>query len=186
MKTIHFTTWIILAVLLVSCNKNKEEYRYLTDTARQMAPYQIGDTVYFLDESGQRRMLITTEIEDSWTGADSDLDIWLQTQITRLNAPSQDVYLEVVIYENSRISASLSCDGKHYWANHLSFNSQTWGFPYNSLDSVVINNHLYFDIGIDSLPGSRHAFYYNKSHGVLKITQEDKTVFTLDTIIFAK
>lgn len=190
MKTIHFTILIIFAVLLASCKKPKEEYWYLTDTARQMAPYQIEDTVYFLDESGQRRMLITTEIEDSWVGASSDLDIWLQTQIIRLKAPSQDADLVICISASSWISAVLSCDEKRYFGNDVLFNSQTGRFPkyYDSqhlLDSVFINNHLYFDIVIDSLSGFRDAFYYNKSHGVLKIKKEDKIVFTLDTVIFA-
>lgn len=88
MKTIRLLiVAIVLVFLCLSCRK--DDYYPVTKLDRKMIPYQIGDTVRFINDKGERVTLVATKETSSW---DNHEYIYEEHLMVLLEADSGDDY----------------------------------------------------------------------------------------------
>lgn len=200
MKTKYLSIFPLLFVsFLFSCQK---ETRYhLTDVDKQMCPYKIGDTILYTNEDGRLIALTTKGISTDWERWDGN--VWFQFQKTYVQS------------ENGIFGITITILGVGYGSDHsrsLMVFNKTPGHQYDLkydktgspiedtghrthdfyvYDSLLIGNHIYYEVAgsvaKDFNSGQiTSELYYNKSHGVLQMTTDGKTMFTLQEYIPAR
>ena len=196
MKKIIAVLLLVLAVIAVACHTTSR--CHVTSLDRSMIPYKTGDTVYCIDAKGNRVVLTVTDETSEWYHYDEYL--WEEYR---------NVYLES---EDGKYTLTLGVQGWYYGNESkplsIVFSSpfgDSWGhlfytkgglFRQNEdvYDSLTIGNRIYYDVAFhhysqnsDDYPqyNGTWTLYFNKTHGVLQMTFNEKPVFTLDTIIFA-
>lgn len=182
MKFIHFAILLLLAVLASSCGKEKH---YLTDVDKQMIPYQVGDTIYGKDQWGKQKMFTVRNIEMIWSTYGYNDYLWEQVQKTHVQTEQADFSFSLVISawnQGSDIKPLRIVSNIVYPSMLYDKNGK---FVENVYDSLQINDKIYYDVVSAELANNSHQAYYNKTYGVLQIKEYGKTVFTLDTVIFA-
>lgn len=179
MRTIHFTI-LLLAVLAFSCTKEKRYY--LTEVDKQMIPYQVGDTIYGRDQWEKQKILTVRYIKTDWITDGYNDWLWSQWQVTHVQSEQDDFSFELAIYNwRDYDIKSLIISSKIGYSVVYDKN----GKFVDVYDSLQINNKVYYDVAFSELENNLHQVYYNKTYGVLQIKEYGKTVFTLDTVIFA-
>ena len=165
-------------VALYGCVEIKE-WRLLTTIEKQMIPYEMGDTIRFIDEKGVLSLLIV------------DRDVTYMEQW--LNIGRKNFY-EVrnvrLSSERGDLSFVLDVAAWRIWNNHSPHiyidikDKADFSIYYDSkgnignYDSLEINNHTYYDVAVaESWRGGQ--IYYNKTFGILQVTQDGKNIFTL-------
>ena len=174
--------WIILiislTVTLSGCSE--KEWFPLTKVEKQMIPYKMGDTIRFIDEKGEQAL------------CGVDRDIIYRDRFTDGYFISISEVREVrLVWERGGLSFVLTV-GRCRWVRdnileiYTKINHADFGFldiPYNSkgnignYDSLEINNHTYYDVAVVESRGVQ--LYYNKTFGILQVTQDGKDIFTL-------
>lgn len=206
MKPIHSTILITLFILVCSCGKTE---RYpLMGVDKAMIPYQIGDTIRYIDDKGGLATLVVVEIRDEWIPGDEDeLTGKLRDEAERRTVflrSEQGKILWVRVSGNEDMKRRALCatisNSRSTLSYGLIYNSkgnfvvdtQFSFYRFSVYDSLLINNRLYYDVGMhysrqtsSEYPDDSLRFYYNKTHGVLRMMEKGKTLFTLDTVIFA-
>ena len=196
MKTKIFIILTMLSVLIFSCwlGEEKEQWYELTDTEKNIIPYEIGQTVFFIDSLGQS--FYATVSNDSTYWKETDAYSWAQYRMVSLKFNTSNLYMElysgrsiiyVYIYSEFKLFFSLSynCNGNFYTNDKYENDKQ---IIHKSLD---INNKIYYDVveetriasliveyGIDEK--RMRSILYNKSYGILQVKEDDKVLFTID------
>ncbi len=190
---------IVFSILLSSCVQREKRY-YLTDVDKEMIPYKIGDTIYCRDEKRTQRILTVKHISMDWDGWE-DL-ILEQYQTMSVQTEQNDFGLTLRVfgwnfgYLNQRAiqiihSSNLQLDVVYNATGDFT----TSASPHTTskrfvLDSLSIVDRTYYNVAVyqhyDYVDSKTSEVYYNKTHGVLQMKKKGKTVFTLDSIVFAK
>ncbi|MCM1170394.1 MAG: hypothetical protein NC324_10715 [Bacteroides sp.] len=161
-----------------------------------MIPYQIGDTVHFADARGNNVTLTVTGEISEWDHYDEHL--WEEYRTVYLQSEDSAYKL------TSRIQGWYY--GNHSKPLHIVFSSPFGNrgctLRYNKggnfrnneeiYDSLIIGNRMYYDVAFQ-----QHSQYsddytetwtihYNTTHGVLQMTTDGKTMFTLQEYIPAR
>lgn len=167
-------------VALYGCIDSKE-WRSLTTIEKQMIPYELGDTVRFVDEKGVLSLLTVDRdviYKEQYSGGLST-EILYEVRNVRLSS------------ERGDLSFVLDVAAWRIWNNHIPHIYINMGkdknfefeIPYDSkgnignYDSLEINNHTYYDVAVAESRGVQ--LYYNKTYGILQVTQNEKNIFTL-------
>lgn len=168
-------------VALYGCAVVQKEWRLLTAIDKQMIPYEMGDTIRFINEKGVLSLLTV------------DRDITYMEQC--LNLSTENLY-EVrnvrLSSERGDLSFVLDVAAWRRWSDHsphiyirMGTGKADFDFEiyYDSkgnignYDSLEINGHTYYDVAVVESRGVQ--LYYNKTYGILQVTQNDKNIFTL-------
>ena len=164
---------------LYGCIASKE-WRLLTTIEKQMIPYELGDTVRFVDEKGALSLLTVDRditYEEPYSGSFSEMlyevrDVRLSSERgdlsfvldvaawRRWNNHSPHIY--IYMKKNKDFDFAIYYDSKGNIGNY---------------DSLEINNHTYYDVAVAESRGVQ--LYYNKTFGILQVTQDGKNIFTL-------
>lgn len=166
-------------VALYGCIASKE-WRQLTTIEKQMIPYELGDTVRFVDEKGVLSLLTVDRdviYKEQYSGGLST-EILYEVRNVRLSS------------ERGDLSFVLDVAAWRRWNNHRPHiyidikDKADFSIYYDSkgnignYDSLEINNHTYYDVAVaESWRGGQ--IYYNKTFGILQVTQDGKNIFTL-------
>ncbi len=191
MKTIRLMMLMVgLSIVCVGCHGII--YNRLSRTDREMIPYHIGDTVRFVDERGERVTVVATEEERSWDITSEEFtELQVERLTVRLKSDTGNHYILVFVAGHEA-----NDDTRHMevWTNQAgadlrySSGGELVNY-YNSIvyDSVVIGGRVYHNVawGNGRSPVGYNEGYYSKTHGLLQMQTDGKTVFTLDTVIFA-
>lgn len=201
MKKIIPVLLLVLAVIAVACHIVSR--CYITVLDRSMIPYKTGDTVYCIDAKGNRVMLTVTDESSWWDHYDEYLweeyrKVYLESEDGRYNLTLtvrgwnygnySDRYLSVCFdspFGSSCGNAIYNEAGKFKsWSSSSSDTYTRW----DTADSLSINNRTYYNVSLYYHTQNNLTWhcYYNKTHGVLQMMLDEKPVFTLDTVIFAK
>lgn len=166
-------------VALYGCAVVQKEWRLLTAIDKQMIPYEMGDTIRFINEKGVLSLLTV------------DRDITYKEQY--LGAFTEMLY-EVrnvrLASERGDLSFVLDVAAWRRWNDHrphiyidMGKDKADFEIYYDSkgnignYDSLEINGHTYYDVAVVDSRGVR--LYYNKTYGILQVTQNGKNIFTL-------
>lgn len=195
MKTIRLMMLMAgLSIVCVGCHGII--YNRLSNTDREMIPYHIGDTVRFVDERGEHVTVVATEEERSWDITSEEFtELQVERLTVRLKSDTGDhsIFLWVKGREandnaNRRLGVWTNRGGVELWYNSVGdITTYYYHTPTIVYDSVVIGGRVYHNVAWAkelSAIGS-HEGYYSKTHGLLQMQTDGKTVFTLDTVIFA-
>ena len=185
MKTVRKILLLICLMLTAfSCQKNLRWPVKSSD--RKMIPYQIGDTVRFINACGEIVTLVVTTDTKSW---DYD-DVYVETETVVLASDSGNYKLSLSVEgraDNIRcLLFGMNSSGGIAFYNPKG-NLLSWGES-SVFDSVLIGNHVYYNVAVSNtspIDGPTQGFY-NKAYGVLQMTKNGEPVFTLDTVVFAK
>lgn len=186
---------ITLVFICLSCKPPyKEDYCHVTSLDREMIPYQKGDTVRFINGRGELVTLVAVEDTRWWEHYEHLYEEYLRVE---LKSDTDSCYLSLTVqgWNQGQYHMRELFFGMNEAGAEVLYNSEgnfvTWdgpyGGPYMVYDSVVIENHIYYNVAMGTLyaEGGPCLGYYNKTHGVLQMISGEKTVFTLDTVIFA-
>ena len=196
MRVINLIILILLAILFSSCIKDKYTSFKLTKEDKLMIPYELGQTVNFIDSLGQSFAL--TVIEDTikwWSERESyalyDEYLTWNERTVRLQSEHNDFEISLSVFANgihhhgghesnyiyikttdSSVSFALAYDKK--W-RFLTYNPDWWHSQYFH-NSLIINNQIYYDVvednGYDrvkSIYDTSTQVFYNKAYGILQI-----------------
>ncbi|MDE5574952.1 MAG: hypothetical protein K2I87_04480 [Bacteroidales bacterium] len=166
-------------VALYGCIASKE-WRSLTTIDKQMIPYEMGDTIRFIDEKGALSLLtVDRDITYEEQYLDFSMEMLYEVRNVRLSS------------ERGDLSFVLDVAAWRRWNNHrphiyidMGKDKAKFEIYYDSkgnignYDSLEINNHTYYDVAVaESWRGVK--LYYNKTYGILQVTQNEKNIFTL-------
>lgn len=167
---------ILLTVVLSGCDK--KEWHPLTKVDTQMIPYKMGDTIHFIDEKGEQALC--------WV----DKDIVYRERFTDGYFISISEIREVrLVSEHNDLEFILDVAAWRWWKDNSLFISMgkdkaEFETHYDSKgnlenrNNLEINKHTYYDVVVlDSWRGVQ--LYYNKTYGILQVTQNGKNIFTL-------
>ena len=213
MQTIRWNIQIILLSLVLmslvcACSLAKTKYYSLSGIDKSMIPYQIGDTVRYVDDKGDLVTLVASEIQEEWvpgeenefTGKLHDVTEYRRVFLRSEQGASLFIQIEgggeprrllraVGLNSRSTLAYAVLYDSKGDFVEEVEWDNEVFAHKYYVYDKIWLNNHVYHDV---AMYYGRHShykdtiqFYYNKSHGVLQMTENGKTLFTLDTVIFA-
>ena len=181
----------LLSVFVSSCFERKTIRLELWDVSKQMIPYEIGKNYRFIDLFDQSFVMTVTEDTTYWEVMDEYSGghfSWQQLRDVKLqsNSSNFDVGLQinsgggiwVTIYSHATLHFSLNYDkkGNFYIADYYNY-----GDIYDSLD---INGKTYYDvaesISTSIYVGVKRALLYNKTYGILQVSDEGETLFTIN------
>ena len=166
-------------VALYGCIDSKE-WRSLTTIEKQMIPYELGDTVRFVDEKGVLSLLTVDRdviYKEQYSGGLST-EILYEVRNVRLSSERGDLsfVLDVAAWRRwnehrPNIYISMGKDNPDF---EIYYDSKG---NIGNYDSLEINSHTYYDVALVESRGVQ--LYYNKTSGILQVTQNDKSIFTL-------
>ena len=201
MKKIIAVLLLVLAVIAVACHTTSR--CHVTSLDRSMIPYKTGDTVYCIDAKGNRVVLTVTDETSEWDHYDEYL--WEEYRNVYLESEDGKYTLTLGVqgwnygnYSQRRLSVCFdspfgeSCgEAKYDEKGHFkswSGNSSDTYTQWDVMDSVSINNRTYYDVALYYHTQSNLTWHccYNKTYGTLQMKLDEKPIFTLDTVIFAK
>lgn len=182
---------ITLVFICLSCKPSyKEDYCHVTSLDREMIPYQMGDTVRFINGQGELVTLVAVEETRWWEHYEHLYEEYLRV---RLRSDTGNYVLFLIVqgwnqgqYHMRELSFGMTGAGGDVLYNSDG-NFVSWGYS-TAYDSVLIGDHVYYNVvrGFnDYILGGPYQSYYSKTHGVLQMITDGKTMFTLDTVIFA-
>lgn len=198
MKTIRWIILISLAVLAFACKPqfNPPQY-YLEQADRQMIPYAVGDLVRFVNANNDAENFTTIQDTVWWSFYEEGVS--RETQRVTLQSENS-AYKFFVTIEGSgtnrnTLIVGLS-DGHPFLVVSFCYDKTTEEFrniATSLYDSLLVGKYVYYKVAMaktsDYNPEEQQEHvrivYYNKSHGILQLKDDGKTIFTLDTIIFA-
>ncbi len=185
MRIIEIILLAFVAVLVSSC-KGEEDIRLkLTEADKQMIPYKLGQTVSFINSSGQVFDVTVTEDKTDWWVLDEGVSI--DRRAVRLQSEFDNIDIELFvdgcIYADAinfvRISVS-DCG-----LFELYFDSKEGQLldhtPYEEVyfyDSLKINNKVYYDVVEDKVLDGIRQFFYNKTYGILQVNKNGEPLLT--------
>ncbi len=207
MKTIRFKILTTaLTVLAYSCCSEPRRYP-LRELDKLMIPYQIGDIVRYVDDKGLPVTLVATEILDKWVPGEDDeltgnLRDLTEHRTVVLRSENEEILCIGVSGRKRGAEGSVRVWGLglhfNFWIIYDSkggfivdtqYNYEHFVRKFLTYDSVLINNLFYYDVAMHEERGfvrlDSDLIYYNKTHGVLQLRENEKKLFTLDTVIFA-
>lgn len=179
---------ICTALTFFSCEKTVHLYVQKVD--REMIPYQTGDTVRFFNEREELITLVVTKDTKSWY-CPFDEKQYVEQETVGLESDSGNYKLSLTIeglHEYLLFGISFSTNHTGGIAYYNSKGDLRSGTLSSIFDSLLIGNHIYYNVSVsDETPTNGHMqSFYNKEYGVLQMMLDEKTVFTLDTVIFAR
>ena len=186
MKTKRVILLALLAVLASSC-KGEEDYRLkLTEVDKQMIPYRLGQTVSFINSSGQVFDATVTEDKTDWWVWDEGLSVDRRT--VRLQSEFDNIDIELWVDGYNRYVDSVNFvrifvrDFGQFW---LYYDSKEGQFldqnPYKKMyfyDSLKINNKVYYDVVEEKVFDDTRQLLYNKTYGILQVNKNGEPLFT--------
>lgn len=186
-----YCLFILCAVLFASCTAfvdRYDEYYYLSESVRQMVPYQLGEEVRFTDETGSQIMLTVEKREDYWWKfSERELESWFQYRNIKLQSSNSqhgiDLKLEewhFIFTHAPRISLAFQPLGK---TMVIDFDLEGH-FTIPQKDSIMIGGWMYYDVaetqmvydGLNNDKKDTLQCYYNKPYGVLQVKENDRIV----------
>ena len=182
---------VICAVLFASCGKSMDYY-YLTNTIKQLTPYQLRDSERFINGNGDMVTLTVKSIEDEW---------YCETEGAFVEWGACFQYRDVrLLSEDGRDGISLWISEWDWPYEHQPKIRLTF-YPFNKqvtiwfdlsgnftnahvYDSIPIGGQMYYEVvetqivyeplhsnKVDTL----HC-YYSKTHGVLHVRENDRLI----------
>ena len=203
MKKFHWLILTSIMFLVISCEiKYPVIIHRLNDNDRQMILYSIGDTVRFFNKKGMPITLYADKTF-SWINEVED-GVSYEGEGIRLLSGDSTYILRVTVH-SSTLEIDFM-DAPTYLGVGFIYDSYGNFLYVANFDSVCIGNHIYRNVvrsemhnTLLGIPAGMEIrqIYYSKTHGVLQVINNivhgvpqviDKTdtVFTLDTVIFAK
>lgn len=176
--------WILLLwcalVSLSGCDPLHTDYRYfLTETEAKMIPYEIGNTIHFVDGSGKASILEVKEDVTTWRKHEDEFStfIW-ECREVRLLSEHSDLSFDLDIesfrlYDGSHVYVAMKPIGIDFRAYYDS----KW--LCGAYDSLKINNHIYYNVVVTENREHTSQLYYNIDYGILQVTLNEKSIFTL-------
>lgn len=182
---------IVCATLFASCGKHAEYY-YLTNTVKQLVPYQLGATERFTDENGKTLTLTVESIEDDWWCISEHppviTELYFQYRNIKLQSENGSSGIDLTIenwhqdidltFRPSRKTVTIGFDASGNLFSRL-------GDSITVYDSIRIGGQMYYDvvktqkIHYDYYSGYQLdplQCYYNKPYGVLQVKENDKVI----------
>ena len=188
MKTKRVILLALLAVLASSC-KGEEDYRLkLTEVDKQMIPYRLGQTVSFINSSGQVFDATVTEDKTDWWVWDEGLSVDRRT--VRLQSEFDNIDIELWVNGCDRYVDSINFVRilvRDFSQFRLYYDSKEGGFleqtPYEEeyfyfYDSLEINNKVYYDVVEDKAFNGATQIFYNKTYGILQVAKNEEIFLT--------
>lgn len=205
MKTIHSIILIILLSLVCSCGTETRRY-HLTGIDKTMIPYQVGDTVRYINDKGTLGTLVVSEIQDEWISGEEDeftgklLDLTEYRKVFLRSEAGEAVFVQVggeggsrrVLYavglnSHSTLRYAVLYNSKGDFIEGVEWDNEFFADKYYTYDKILINNNFYYNVAMYYGRNRQDTiqFYYSKTHGILQMKEKGKDLFTLDTVIFA-
>ena len=182
MKAKIFISLALLTVLVTSCNKPVYMYYELTNVDKQMIPYELGQTVSFIDSEGQPFILtVTTDTTVLFTDREMDnLYLTIYRRVVRLQSDSLRISLSVTAkypkdsYNTIDIDIRLIPSVYLHYDKSGNFLTNTFNFFH---DSIEINGKVYYDV-IEQKGNTQ--LFYNKTYGILQINRDGENFLTIN------
>jgi len=195
MKTKIFTL-ALFAVLITSCNRPVYEYYLFTDVDKQMIPYELGQTVSFIDSEEQPFILTVTRNTTSSVSERMMDNFYIVFSERIVNLQSENLRIKLyVVGKNPKdkynvidvfIGIGVEVNEPYcriYYDKEGNFLEQ----GDNSIhDSIDIDGKVYYDVvecntntSLDWQPTIPTQFFYNKTYGILQINRDGENFCTL-------
>ncbi|MCL2073819.1 MAG: hypothetical protein FWH18_07860 [Marinilabiliaceae bacterium] len=189
---------VILALFAVfatlnSCRCNIH-YLELSKTQQQMIPYELGQTINFVDSVGKKFDVVVISDTTYWENPivyHYNCEIYREYREVTLRSDSENLEIALTIYGEAKEIDNLSLiisiaqsdivikyftlgyDKKGRFRNYESyFGSQ------NLYERFEINSHVYCEVLENQF--SFYVIYFNKTYGILQIKIKDEIIFTID------
>ncbi|MCL2073825.1 MAG: hypothetical protein FWH18_07890 [Marinilabiliaceae bacterium] len=188
----------LLVVFVLSCEKEKIDYFYLTETQIKMIPYTLGQSVMFLHTDGDSFELnvvsdgiFIEEYNDD--GIAPNYSIQIQRRIVRLNSNRKYRKNYEIEMTNSGEGSAITINIFDYFLTGFYHNdegkfiiSDSYNGRQYLLDSIEINSNIYYDVvehnRID--PDNNNEIVgrllYNTTYGILQFEHKGIEGFMID------
>lgn len=151
----------------------------LLEYQKQMIPYQVGQKVSFSNTKGDHFLFATKNMVTKWREDTEQENWWSQYRVVYLQSESgETISLHLDSYNENCLTVSIR---DHHF--HLVFNCAGQFYRNNDrtfvYDSLSINDKVYYDI-VRQDDEENNQLYYNKTHGILQMKQNDETILVLE------
>jgi len=185
MKTKILILLAVFAVLVTSCNKPVYKYYELTEVDKQMIPYELEQTVSFIDSEGLPFILTVTQ-DTTYYLIDRQMDnlyYAISERVVRLQSESLRITLAVEAnysnnkYNTIRVFISIGIESVTSLRYDISYdkNGEFSGTIHNSIE---INGKVYYDVVEKN--GNGIQLFYNKTYGILQINRDGENFITIN------
>lgn len=195
----------LLSILVSSCWFKEEVYYYeLTKAENQLIPYKLGEVISFINSEGKIFEATVVKDHSYWkeeqydTGSMIDDYVHYNNRNVTLQSETENISINLGIYAMDRylaiwtnyhhnIGFNFSYDKNMNLCNCYYYYYCSCKF-YNELE---INNKIYYNVAeknnnytVHTEDGSEKKLnqflFYNKSHGILQILENDTVIITID------
>ena len=190
MKKQILITLVLFAVLASSCREDEVvRYYELTEAEKQLIPYTLGQTVNFIDSTGQTFYAVVTKDTMYWQERHYDgfPDLYAHENCRKVVLQSDSADFNINISINAK-NKSIRIEISHLdLVFFLKYNNEG-KFVSREPDAVSgqylhnilkIGSQTYYDVVEENRYNTRSIFY-NKTYGILQVTDKGKVLFTIN------
>ena len=190
MKSKTLIIIILTSILASSCCRSKEETRWdLTEAEKQLIPYELGQTINFIDSVGNPFVLTVTENSSRWhyyfieSHERCENYVSINRKTVRLKSDTYNLTISLWINDYSYTSKNeyltflitpFGCyfDIRYHEGGQFSMDDYQ-----NVYDSLIVNNKTYYEV-VEKIEASR-SILYNKTDGILQVCDKNKELFSI-------
>ena len=195
MKTKILISLALFAILIISCNKIRYWYYELTEVDKQIIPYELGQTVSFIDSEGYP-FILTVQQDTTYLIADrlsgSNIYKMIGRRVVKLQSESLIISLAVEGYSPddryNTIDVFISIvelgTSLYYGIRYDKKGEFLGSGIHNSMD---INGKVYYDVvecntskDVNGQPTIPTQLFYNKTYGILQINRDGENFLTIN------
>ena len=199
MKTKILTVLTLLAILTTACSRELERCA-LTEEQKKVIPYEKGQIISFIDDTGQTVDLTVTESKTEWyketegSFRDDYISFEIKTVILKSESNKLNVNLKIFNPCSSNLNYSILdiIIDNDWWFGLGAYSDGI--FLTNSanflLDSIEVNQKVYYNVieqkhnkeAFDSTGGRIEIpmqLFYNKTSGILQINRDGENFLTI-------
>ena len=188
MKTNKLILFVgLLSMAFWGCNK---ESHPLTEIDKQMIPYELGDTIRFINESGRLSTLPVVEDETEWRET-TVLNKPVSFECRRIYLKSKGdywiyMYMKAWTTEHDGYrfvdiggASAFVGDFRIYYDSKGHFRTGEGQYQY-VYDSLEIDHKVYYNVCfVRGWQDARRELYYNTEYGILQVKKSGRNIFTL-------
>ena len=182
MKANILIIFTLLIIFVFSCY-NREKRCKLSKVDKQMIPYELGQTINFIDSLGHPIVLLNDHDKISWVGENGYLfyecrHISMKSQLDNFHI---GIIVEASCYASNNNNIYVIVNSFELNIEYNSkgeFVTNDYAYQQKPLESLEINGKIYYDLVENKR--YNHTIYYNKTYGVLQLIIDGRDVLTIN------
>ncbi len=183
MKTKILISLMLLTFAASSCAecRNIKSYK-LTEAEKQMIPYELGQTVNFINSMGQpfvltvgRNTIYTWQNDECWSFEIQSVHLMSELGDAEIRLTISGEYNQISIYIFG-FGYGLGYDEDGTFKTYTPFPDAEQFFH----ESIEINGKVFYDVVEQNNSSNGTQLFYNKTYGILQVNKDGENFLTIN------